>query len=190
MNFKIFKYDTVNSTNNVAIDLIRKERKKNGLVHAKNQLKGRGTRGKLWISEKGNFFGSIFFKLEDRYPSFNEFSIINPVIISDIIKKFCKNKTVSIKWPNDILINKKKICGILQEVITLNNKKFLIIGIGVNIVSHPKLNGKYKATNIFHETKKKRSIKELLGLIIKYYENFFLNINDYDYLYFKKKLKL
>ena len=94
---------------------------------------------------------------------------------------------MSIKWPNDIFVNKKKICGILQELITLKRKKFLIIGIGINVMSHPNINLKYKATNIFSVTKKKPQINTIIKLIISSYEDFFLNLNSYKYIHFKKR---
>ena len=115
MKFKIFKFKSVTSTNDVAINLIQKEKKEIGCVYADNQTKGRGTHGKKWISDKGNLFGSIFFPLENNYPPFNEFSIISPVIISDVIKHFCDKKNVSLKFPNDVFVNGKKICGVLQD---------------------------------------------------------------------------
>ena len=124
MKFEIFKFDKVTSTNDVAMDMIKKNKKEFGCVYSNFQTNGKGTYGKQWISEKGNFFGSIFFPLKNNYPLFNEFSIINPIIISDIIKKFCKKDNVNLKFPNDIFVNKKKICGILQELITINKKKF------------------------------------------------------------------
>ena len=155
MHFELIKFESVTSTNDIAINLIKEKKKKVGCVYADIQTKGRGMQGKDWISDKGNLFTSIFFPLEKNYPSFNEFSIINPVIISSVIENFCERKNISFKWPNDILVNKKKICGILQEIITLKEKKFLIIGIGLNIESNPNINDKYKATNILAETKKK-----------------------------------
>ena len=135
-------------------------------------------------------FGSIFFPLKKNYPPFNEFSIINPVIISSVIEHFCEKKNISFKWPNDVFVNGKKICGILQELITLNSKKFLIIGIGVNIISNPNINNKYQATNILLETRKKPSIKKIINLIISSYEKFFFNLNSYNYKDFKKKAEM
>jgi len=190
MKFKIFKFKSVTSTNDVALNLIQKEKKTIGCVYADAQTKGRGTHGRKWISNKGNFFGSLFFPLDHNYPPFNEFSIINPVILSGVIENYCKKKNISFKWPNDVLVNKKKICGILQELITSNNKKFLIIGIGINIVSHPNISNEYQATNIFLETKIKLSIREIMDKIIFSYENFFLNLNSYNYSSFKKKADL
>jgi len=190
MKFKILKFKNVTSTNDVAINLIKESKIETGCVYADTQTNGRGTQGRKWISEKGNLFSSIFFPLKKNYPPFNEFAIINPVIISTAIEEFCNRKIISFKWPNDVMLNGKKICGILQEIITLNSKKFLIIGIGINIVSNPNINNKYQATNIFQEIKRKPSIKALVDKIIFSYENFFIDLNAYNYNNFKKKADL
>ena len=153
MKFKIFKFESVTSTNDVAINLIKEKHKEIGCIYAKKQTEGRGTHGKYWVSDEGNLFGSIFFPLKDDYPPFNEFSIINPVIISSVIENFCKKKNITFKRPNDVFVNQKKICGILQELITVNSRKFLIIGIGLNIISNPKINTKYQTTNILFDPK-------------------------------------
>ena len=94
MKFEILKFESVTSTNDVAIKLIKEKKKEIGCVYAGTQTKGRGTHGKEWVSEMGNLFGSIFFPLKNNYPSLSEFSIINPMIISEVIKKFCKRKNI------------------------------------------------------------------------------------------------
>ena len=187
MKFEIFKFESVTSTNDIAINLIKEQQKETGWVYAETQTKGRGTHGKEWVSDKGNLFGSIFFPLKNNYPSFNEFSTINPIIISDVIEHFCEKKNINLKFPNDIFVNRKKICGILQELIVSNSKKFLIIGIGVNIVSNPNVNNIYQATNILLETQKKPKINEIIDLIISSYEKFFIDLNSYNYGHFKKR---
>ena len=98
MKFEIFKFKTVTSTNDMAINLIKKEEKILGCVFATRQTKGRGTYGKKWISDEGNFFGTVFFQLKENYPPFNEFTIITPIIISDVIKKFCLTKEITLKY--------------------------------------------------------------------------------------------
>ena len=190
MKFEIFKFKKVTSTNDMAIDLIKKKKRKSGCVYADEQTKGRGTYGKKWISCKGNLFGSIFFQLKKSYPSFNEFALINPIIISSVFENFCDKKNIAFKWPNDIFLNKKKICGILQELIYVNGKKFLVIGIGINILSSPKINLKYQATNILEETQNKLTVKKVLNLVVSSYENFFFNIKSYNYENFMKKNQL
>ena len=166
MQFEILKFESVTSTNDVAISLIKEKKEDSGCIYTDLQTKGRGTYGKKWVSKKGNLSISLFFPLEEKHPTFDEFSIINPIIILDVIKKFCDEKKLGLKFPNDVFYNKKKICGLLQEIITQKNRKFLIIGIGLNIVSNPNINNKYKATNIYLETKKKPSIIEIINLPI------------------------
>lgn len=189
MKFEVFKFVEVTSTNDMAIDLIKEKKIEFGFVYSETQTKGKGTHGRKWISEKGNLFGTIFFNLRNDYPTIDEFTTINPVIISSVIEQYCDKRNISFKKPNDIFVNKKKICGILQEVITHNNKKFLIIGIGINVVNNPLIKIKFKATNLFDESKKSPTIMELIELIISSYEKFFLNLNQYKYINFKKKAK-
>ena len=190
MQFEIFKFESVASTNDTAINLIKEKKKEIGCIYADIQTKGRGTKGKKWVSEIGNLFSTIFFPMQKNYPPFNEFSMINPVIISEVIKKFCKKEKISFKWPNDIFVNGKKICGILQEVITFNSKKFLIIGIGINIISNPNINTNYEATNIFYESKRQPTRKEIVNLLIACYENFFNELDSYNFINFKAKAEL
>ncbi len=190
MKFKIYKYDNVTSSNDIAIELIKSKKKLSGCVCAKFQSKGRGRYGKKWISKKGNLFATIFFHLGKKYPVFNEFSLISPIIVSDVIKKICTGSNISLKFPNDIFLNGKKVCGILQEKIVSEGKNFLIIGIGINVISSPNLNDRYKATNIFSETNKKININEIVDLIIFSYENFFKKLNSYNYKNFKKRADL
>ena len=190
MNFKIFKYESVKSTNDIAIKLINEKKIEKGCVHAKKQTKGKGTYGKKWISKEGNLFLTIFFPLKKNYPPFNEFFMINPIIVANVIKKLCIKEKINLKFPNDIFINKRKVCGIQQELIMSKGKKFLIIGIGLNINSNPIIKKKYKATNIYHETKKKKIIFKIINLIIMSYKKFFLNLSSYNYSNFKKKAEL
>ncbi len=182
MKFKIFKFKRVTSTNDVAIDLIKKKKGINGFIYAESQNKGRGTHGKKWISDIGNLFVSIFFPLKKNYPKSNEFYLINSAIVSSVIKEFCINKKISFKRPNDILLNGKKVCGILQEVITLNKKKFLIVGVGINVISSPNITNKYKATNILLETKKRVNNKELIFILYARYSKFFYNLSSLSFL--------
>ena len=190
MKLEIIKYNVVTSTNDVAMNLINNKTKESGCIYSELQTRGRGTKGKEWISTLGNLFVSIFFPLKNNYPPFNEFSIINAVIVSDVIKKYCIGKNISFKWPNDVFVDGKKICGILQEVITYNENKFLVIGIGMNIITNPDLKKPYKATNIFLETGNKPQIKELINILVLSYEKFFNNLSSYNFNDYKKKVHL
>ena len=69
-------------------------------------------------------------------------------------------KKIDFKKPNDLLINKKKICGILQETIDKLDKKYLIVGIGINLIKSPNINN-YPTTNLYDLIKKKISKKKV-----------------------------
>ena len=116
MKLKYVKFKNVKSTNDEAIKLIRSDKHLLGLVSADMQVKGRGTMGRKWISYKGNIFISIFFKVNFIKIKIENYLIINAKIIQRILHEYTK-KIIKIKKPNDLLIDGKKICGILQEVI-------------------------------------------------------------------------
>ena len=189
MRFKTYKYKILKSTNDQAINFIKNSKISYGFIMSDTQTAGRGTAKKKWISLKGNLFGSIFFPLKKNFPAFNEFTFISPTIIYKAIKSFCKSCEISFKWPNDILINNKKICGILQEVIRTNNRDYLIIGMGINLVTNPKIKG-LKTTNILDETKIKIDRNEIVKKIIEMFENFFSEIETYSFQYYKNKANL
>ncbi len=175
MKFKIFKFKKINSTNDKAINMIKAKKEENGFICSLMQSKGRGRYGSNWKSLKGNFFGSFFFKYNDSYPKFEEFNFINIKLIINILKKYIKKNIITFKKPNDILINKKKICGILQEVVSKGENKYLIIGIGINLVSSPKIKN-YQTTNIYHETNIKPDLDKFIFMVVKSYEKLISNI--------------
>ena len=148
MIFKKFFYKKVNSTNDLAIKKI-KNGITQGIIVADYQKKGRGQHGKKWLSFKGNLFITIFFKIKENI-NIKKITILNCKIIKKSIFKYIK-KAISIKPPNDLLINKKKICGILQEIKFNNQSKFIVIGIGINLIKNPEIKN-YPTTNILKET--------------------------------------
>ena len=165
MSFKKFFYKKVNSTNDLAIKKI-KTGIAQGIIVADYQKKGRGQHGKKWLSFKGNLFITIFFKIKHNI-NIKKITILNCKIIKKILLKYIK-KTISIKAPNDLLINKKKICGILQEIKSNNDAKFIVIGVGINLIKNPKIKN-YPTTNILSETGFKVKKNDLIKNIEKNY---------------------
>ena len=152
MKFKKFKFKKVKSTNNTAIRLIKSKNFKSGMVIAETQSKGKGQYGRIWISNKGNLFVSFFHELSLSDIPISKIININCLLVKKLLSKYIKKKII-FKKPNDLLIDKKKICGILQEKISFSNKVFLITGIGININKNPIIRN-YPATNMCELTKK------------------------------------
>ena len=173
MILKLIKLNCVKSTNDEAIKIIKSKKNSEGIIISKNQTQGRGTMGKKWISHNGNLFISIFFELKKSMPNFKEFSLINPLIIKKILNEYTFNQ-VKIKWPNDLLIRNRKVCGILQEIIEFEKKVFLIIGIGVNTIRSPKSH-KFKGISLLEASNKIINNFEITKKIKNKYESIFYN---------------
>ena len=110
---------------------------------------------------------SVFFKINEN-KSIIKINQFNCNIIKKILTKIFKIK-ISIKLPNDLLINRKKICGILQETFFFNENKFLIVGIGINLVKNPFISD-YPTTNLLKETGLKIKNEKIANFIKKKYE--------------------
>ena len=174
MKFKKFKFKKVKSTNNTAIRIIKNSNLKYGMVISDTQTIGRGQYGKKWISCKGNIFVSFFHELKNINLSIPQLTKVNCLLVKKLLTIYYKKKII-LKKPNDLLIQKKKISGILQEIISIYNNKFLIVGIGINITKSPKIDN-YPTTNLEEMTNKtidKTEIENRLKLI---FEKNFLKI--------------
>ena len=168
MKLKIFRFKRVESTNNTAIRMIKNSNISNGMIIAEIQKRGRGQYGKKWISYKGNLFVSFFYKLDSLTVSLKQITKINCLLVKKLLSIYYKKKII-FKKPNDLLINKKKICGILQEKISKLDYRYLIVGIGINLVKNPNLRN-YPTTNLSELINKKVSKNKIEKQIKKIFE--------------------
>ena len=114
------------------------------------------------VFKKRKFVYDSFFEISKKL-SLKKIVKLNILIIKKIIKK-TSNSSITIKKPNDILINKKKVCGILQETMFNSDRKFLVVGVGINLNSSPKVK-KYETTHLNKYSKKKINKMELFDNI-------------------------
>ena len=180
MKLKSFNFKTINSTNDLAIRIIKNSNNKSGIIVAEKQKKGRGQYGNQWISFKGNLFVSIFFTFDSINLTSKQMTKINCLLIKKLLSKYYKGK-IEIKKPNDLLINKKKISGILQEILTKSNENYIIIGIGINLVKSPIIK-KYPTTNLLDATNIKINKKEVILNLKKIYENYIPKFSKFNTL--------
>ena len=166
MVIKKYYFKKIKSTNDQAIKMIKRGLNK-GIIITEEQIAGRGQHGNKWISLKGNLFMTIFFEINKKR-KISEFTKFNLKIIKIVIQKYIK-KRLTIKYPNDILVNEKKICGILQEVIFFKLKKLMIVGIGINVKKSPRIN-KYKTTFINEHTMEKIDKMSVIKNLQKIFE--------------------
>lgn len=144
---------------------------------AKSQINGRGRLSREWISKKNDgIYMSVLFNTNFKTDNIPFLSVIAGLSVCKAINNFTDNKSF-IKWPNDIIINNKKVCGILLESkIYSSNLSSIILGIGINV------NNKYfdktiesKATSIFLETGKNIEFKEIVSSVLNYFSFYYNN---------------
>ena len=170
MRLKKFNFKIVNSTNDQAIQIIKNTNNKSGIVIAEKQKKGRGQYGKKWTSYKGNLFVSIFFQLNKIQLSFKDLTKVNCFLVKKLLSNFYKGK-ITIKNPNDLLVNNMKISGILQEILSKSDETFIVVGVGINLIKSPTIKN-YLTTNIFDLTGVKITSNKAALKLKKIYENF------------------
>ena len=180
--YNLIKLKTVKSTNLEIKKMISSNLKINNLcLSADNQTAGYGRRNTKWFSYKGNIHLSILLKPKCKINEVNQLSFMTSMSLGDTLKKIKNNVNIKYKWPNDILLNKKKIAGVLIETSSHINKKikWVIIGIGLNIKKSPNLNKKeFKITSL----NKEKIYIEKDNFIDSFLQNFFIN-----YEFWKKK---
>ena len=187
MKIRIKKFKTVKSTNDIAMKLIKNSDNRPTLILAEKQTRGRGRVGKKWISQKGNLFFTIFFKLDQKKINFKQFAILNAFLVKNLFSKKFSEK-IKIKWPNDLLFNKRKFCGILQEIISFDQFNFLIVGIGLNTNIAPQ-NKSFKSTCLKNIIRKKISNQIILKQILLMYEKFLKETYRLTFSELKRKYK-
>jgi BirA family biotin operon repressor/biotin-[acetyl-CoA-carboxylase] ligase len=174
----IIKLPAIDSTNRYLKDLTANQSVANfTVVVAENQTNGRGQRGANWEAEKGkNLTFSVLVK--DVLLHFEEVFNLNVIVAVSLFQTFSNLKisNLAIKWANDILADKKKICGILIENQFKSNSEILsVIGIGINVNQENFINLP-QASSLKNSSGKEWNKEEVLLMFLNQFQN---NINLY-----------
>ena len=173
-NIDFYLLDTVNSTNTFAKEkLLNKDYL---VVISEQQTAGRGRQGKEWYSPNaGNIYMTIKFR--DKNPA--PLSLIIGLLISEAMDSVSGQKiNAELKWPNDLLINKKKICGILIESEMSADEVEFIVGIGINYSLPKKESWWGEIGELADILPREKLMNSILQNIINYKENGYKNWKD------------
>lgn len=147
MAWKIHTFDSVSSTMDVAKELLVEEPSERFVVFAKQQKQGRGRHRRSWSSPLGNFYATLVVPMNDLATA-PLFSYVAALALYGAVEQLTKaHSSLTLKWPNDLLLDSKKTGGILLEVETTPKGLKLLIGVGVNLEAHP-VDTPYEATNL------------------------------------------
>jgi len=133
MHFQLIHYGSLGSTNTEAADQARKGAAEGVTIVADEQTAGRGRHGRSWVSQKGSgaYFSTILRpRIEPRY--YTLIPLMAAIAVCDALVTGW-SITPDIKWPNDVLVNDKKIAGILSEMVDTATGHAVIVGIGINL---------------------------------------------------------
>ncbi len=131
--YPVIVKDVVKSTNLDAKEWAEDNAEHGSMIVAKTQTGGRGRRHRVWQSIEGGIWASVILKLDVSPSQIQPVTLAAAMAVVEAIKDNCEEASPTIKWPNDILVNGKKVCGILTEFIgDIDELRYLIVGIGIN----------------------------------------------------------
>lgn len=173
--------ESVDSTNSYLKRIIKESPLTSGLaVMAKTQTAGRGRLGRTWLSKTSSTL-CMSIAVKNEYSE--GFTLLAALAVLEALKGFCPDKTLQVKWPNDIICEGKKLCGILCERFF----EYTVIGIGVNV------NDKcfdseieHKATSLYLMSGKEFEVKEVFEAVLSAFEQV-LSTNAYCFAYTAKE---
>jgi BirA family transcriptional regulator, biotin operon repressor / biotin---[acetyl-CoA-carboxylase] ligase len=177
LNHEIFYFDTASSTNNLAMDMAERGCAEGSVFIADTQTAGKGRRGRAWISPAGrNLYMSIVVRPDMPPEDATALTLLSAVVCSSALTNHC-GLPVSIKWPNDLLAQGRKIGGILSEIRSdIDRIYYAVIGIGINVnLSFDDMPDEIIkiATSVFIETGRKYSRTALAAEIITEFDKWY-----------------
>jgi len=148
--FRLVSYETLASTNDEAKRLARDGAEEGTLVWALEQTAGRGRRGRVWASPAGNLYASLILRPEVPARRGMQLGFVAAIALGEALRAIIPGRgKPAYKWPNDLLLNGRKVAGILLESESSGGARlaFIVVGIGVNLVSSPQ-EAEFPATSV------------------------------------------
>ena len=156
----------VGSTNDLAKELAGYGAVEGTVVVAETQISGRGRLDREWISPKGGLWFSVILRPELKPAEAVVLVFVSGLAVAEVLRELYGLR-VETKWPNDVLVNGRKVCGILTEMNTTGEKvNYAIVGVGVNV--------NFDVAKVFPEESRKvaTSLENMLGRKVRLEELF------------------
>ena len=174
--FQLITLESVDSTNEEIKRRAERGAVDGTLVWAREQTSGRGRRGREWTSPRGNLYCSLLLRPSCPASKAAQLGFVTAAAVAEAVTKALSNDApardapsssarVTCKWPNDVLVNGRKVAGILIESSSAGGTAldWLAIGVGVNVASHPRLaESRFPATSLSGEGAREATLPKLL----------------------------
>jgi BirA family biotin operon repressor/biotin-[acetyl-CoA-carboxylase] ligase len=164
----LIRHDILDSTNEEARRMAEQGVLGPLWIFARSQTEGRGRRGNTWISEPGNLFATLL--VQEPAATAAQIGFAASLAAGEAVGAYVDQERVQLKWPNDVLLDGRKVGGILLETL---KGDALAIGIGVNLAHHP-LKSEFPATSLCavlgHAPDPEEVLAKLAGRLGAWYE--------------------
>ncbi len=174
--YHLITFDEIDSTNAEARRRAEDGAPEGTIIQARRQTAGRGRRGRDWQSPEGNLYMSLLLRPNQPLAQAARLSFVSAVALSDALSSLVPPMIeIAVKWPNDLLVHGRKCAGLLLESAARENGilDWLVIGVGVNLVSHPE-DLPYPATDLAFEGA--TDIEP--GMVMEAFARYFLRWSD------------
>lgn len=137
--YRLVAHERIASTSDEAKRLAAEGAPAGTLVWARVQTAGRGRQGRVWVSPAGNFYASLILRPAVPVATAAQLGFVAALAVADACLVLAPEAAISLKWPNDVLLARRKLAGLLLESQSLGDGAldWLVLGIGVNLATYP-----------------------------------------------------
>lgn len=180
LGHEIRYFKQTDSTNTQAMTWAEEGAPEGSLVIAEHQTQGRGRQGRAWESKGSqNLLFSLILRPNLSPSHLSLLTIITSLSVAEAIQEVTTPLPVLIKWPNDILLNQKKCCGVLIETAHSTAQPQVVVGIGINVNQASFSEGiSHKATSLLLETGRHADRLQLLARILLRLEHYYKALDE------------
>jgi BirA family transcriptional regulator, biotin operon repressor / biotin---[acetyl-CoA-carboxylase] ligase len=145
--FRLVSHERVVSTSDEAKTLATAGAPAGTLIWARTQTGGRGRQGRGWVSPPGNLYASLILRPTVPVATAAQLSFVTALAVGDACLACAPDAAISLKWPNDVLLARRKLAGILLEshAQASGGLDWVVVGIGINLATYP-VDTEYPAT--------------------------------------------
>jgi BirA family biotin operon repressor/biotin-[acetyl-CoA-carboxylase] ligase len=166
--FRVVRFDEIDSTNTEAKRRAAEGAPEFTVILAGAQTAGHGRRGRAWESPPGNLYSTLILRPACTSIVGAQISFVAALAVSDVARALVHpGASIACKWPNDVLVNGRKIAGILLESSASGGRlDWLVLGVGINVAHHPGVGGAYPSTSLHDESVNATDVERVAALYL------------------------
>ena len=171
--YRLAAFDELDSTNDEAKRQAGEGAPDGTVIRARSQSGGRGRRARQWVSPPGNLYCSILVRpVQTSAAVAAQYSFIAALAAFDALIEAGAGRGLAVKWPNDLLLNQRKVAGILLESSLTGERTvdWIVAGVGVNLTSHPEIDAPLAASDLAAEGCAAPAPDDLLAALVAAFE--------------------